>query len=225
MTMRSISDGEAAPTRTRRTNRERTAATRARVLNATIDQLAEHGYAATTTVEVAERAGVSRGALVHHFPTRSDLVLSALEYLCERRLDELEGDMARLADSEDRLSAFVDLMWSTFEGPLFLAQLELWIAARTDPDLRARLYPLERGFGKRLSELCGEAMDDPGRARPLYEFTKHIMRGMAMERLLKADETGRTAAVEQWKALAQAMVGAGAGAGTEAGETGDSGRR
>ena len=79
MSMPDSIDRTEAPARARRTNRERTATTRARVLNATIEQLAEQGYAATTTVEVAERAGVSRGALVHHFPTRSDLVLSALD--------------------------------------------------------------------------------------------------------------------------------------------------
>ncbi len=195
--------GGAGPDRPRRTNRERTAATRARVLNATIEQLAEQGYGNTTTVEVAERAGVSRGALVHHFPTRSDLVLSALEHLCERRLVDLEEAVARLSETEDRLSAFVDLMWSTFDGPLFVAQLELWIAARTDPELRARLYPLERGFGKRLSEMCAEALGDQTKAGPVYELTKHLMRGMALERLMKADETERTAAVERWKALAQ----------------------
>ena len=195
--------GGAGPARPRRTNRERTAATRARVLNAPIEQLAEQGYGNTTTVEVAERAGVSRGALVHHFPTRSDLVLSALEHLCERRLEDLEGAIARLSETEDRLSAFVDLMWSTFDGPLFLAQLELWIAARTDPELRARLYPLERGFGKRLSELCAEALGDQTKARPVYELTKHLMRGMALERLKKADETDRTAAVDRWKGMAR----------------------
>jgi len=186
--------------RTRRTNQERSATTRAAILDATIEQLAEHGYGRTTTVEVAERAGVSRGALVHHFSTRSDLVLAALEYLCERRLEELEAGIARLSATEDRPSAFVDLMWSTFEGPLFTAQLELWMAARADPELFARLYPLERGFGKRLSELCAEALGDG--AAPFYELTKHLMRGMAVERLLKSDERGRREVLERWKTMA-----------------------
>jgi AcrR family transcriptional regulator len=188
----------------RRTNQERSAATRAAILDATIGQLAEHGYACTTTVEVAERAGVSRGALVHHFSTRSDLVLAALEYLCERRLHELEAGIARLSRTDDRLSAFVDLMWSTFEGPLFMADLELWMAARTDPELFARLHPLERGFGKRLSELCGQALGDD--AGLIYEMTKHLMRGMAMERLLKADERDRREVLKRWKAMAKTML-------------------
>jgi len=184
----------------RRSNQERSATTQAAILDATIEQLAEHGYGRTTTVEVAERAGVSRGALVHHFPTRSDLVLAALEYLCELRLAELEAGIARLSASADRPSAFVDLMWSTFEGSLFTAQLELWMAARADPDLYERLYPLERGFGKRLSELCAEALGDG--AGPFYELTKHLMRGMAVERLLKADERERREVLERWKAMA-----------------------
>lgn len=192
--------------RPRRSNEERSATTRAAVLNATIEQLAEFGYGRTTTVDVAERAGVSRGALVHHFSTRSDLVLAALQYLSERRLEELEAGMARVSGSEDRLSAFVDLMWSTFEGPSFLAQLELWIAARTDRELFARLYPLERGFGKRLSGLCAEALGGHAASGTLYELTKHLMRGMAVERLLKSDEIGRTEVLEGWKAMAQALL-------------------
>ena len=189
---------------TRRTNQERSATTQAAILDATIEQLAEHGYGRTTTVEVADRAGVSRGALVHHFPTRSDLVLAALEYLCERRLEELEAGIARLSATADRPSAFVDLMWSTFEGPLFTAQLELWMAARADPELFDRLYPLERGFGKRLSELCAEALGDG--AGPFYELTKHLMRGMAVERLLKSDEGGRNDVLTRWKAMAATAV-------------------
>ena len=187
----------------RRTNQERSAATRTAILNATIEQLAEHGYGRTTTVEVAERAGVSRGALVHHFSTRSDLVLSALEYLCERRLEDLEAGIAALTTTEDRLSAFVDLMWRTFEGPLFVAQLELWMAARTDPELFALLLPLERGFGKRLSELYAEALGDA--AGPFYELTKHLMRGMGIERLLKPDEHDRLEVLERWKTMADLL--------------------
>ena len=95
-------------------------------------------------------------------------------------------------------------MWSTFDGPLFTAQLELWMAARTDPDLFARLHPLERGFGKRLSELCAEALGED--AGPFYELTKHLMRGMAVERLLKADERERRAVLERWKAMATTML-------------------
>jgi AcrR family transcriptional regulator len=185
----------------RRSNQERSAATRAAILDATIEQLAEHGYKRTTTVEVAERAGISRGALVHHFSTHSDLVLSALEYLCDRRLKELETGIAALSTTDDRLSAFVDLMWSTFEGPLFVAQLELWMAARTDAELFALLLPLERGFGKRLSELCAEALGDG--AGVFYELTKHLMRGMGMERLLKAEEHERLEMLERWKAMAE----------------------
>lgn len=190
----------------RRTQQERTAATRARVLHAAIDQLGEFGYGRTTTVEVAERAGVSRGALVHHFPTRSELVLSALEYLCELRLADLEESMAHLSKADDRLSAFVNLMWSTFNGPLFAAQLELWIAARTDPELYGGLLPLERGFGKRLSQLCADALGADRAAGPIYEITKHLMRGMAIERIMKSDERERLAVLEHWKQTARALL-------------------
>lgn len=175
----------------RRTNRERTATTRALVLNATIEQLAEAGYGRTTTVEVAERAGVSRGAIVHHFSTRSDLVLAALEYLCERRLEELEAGISRLSATEDRLSAFVDLMWSTFDGPLFTAQLELWMAARTDPALHAVVYSAERRMGHEIHGAFHDIFPSAVGASPGFDEALntaiYLMRGLAMTRILRED--------------------------------------
>jgi len=69
---------------------------------------------------------------------------------------------------------------------------------------------LERGFGKRLAQLCADALGTDA-AGPFYELTKHLMRGMAVERLLKADEAERLDALERWKRLAVALGGDGSG--------------
>src|SRR4051812_46618887 len=71
--------------RGRRTQEERTATMRARLLQATVDCLIDHGYAGTTTTAVVARAGVSRGAILHHFPTKADLVAAGVEYVLEQR--------------------------------------------------------------------------------------------------------------------------------------------
>jgi AcrR family transcriptional regulator len=130
--------------RPRRTQAERRATTRRKLLDATIDCLVELGYARTTTTEVARRAGVSRGAQLHHFPTKSELVLSAIEHLTARRAEEFRRAFVRLPRGVDRAAAAVDLLWSIQSQPSFYAALELLVAARTDPDLRARIAEMNR---------------------------------------------------------------------------------
>src|SRR5205085_9670279 len=83
----------AAPT-TRRTQAERRAETRGRLLDATLECLAELGYAGTTTTEVVRRAGLSRGAQVHDFPTKAELVVAAVEHLFQRRHDDFRSAIA-----------------------------------------------------------------------------------------------------------------------------------
>lgn len=127
----------------RRTQAERSAATRGLLLDATIESLIEVGYANTTTTGIAERAGLSRGAQMHHFPAKADLVANAVERLADKRLEQLRGEVERLRNSGDRVKRSLDLLWAGHHGPLFRATLELWMAARTDEDLRERLAPVE----------------------------------------------------------------------------------
>ncbi|NED60867.1 TetR/AcrR family transcriptional regulator, partial [Streptomyces sp. SID10244] len=95
-----------------RTQAQRTAATQAKVLDATVDALVELGYAGTTTQEVNRRAGVSRGALLHHFPTREALVVAAVSHLVDRRLVEL---LTRPRTGHED----IDIIVEAFSGPLF----------------------------------------------------------------------------------------------------------
>src|SRR5262245_56941941 len=103
---------------------------RARLLDATIDCLPELGYAGTTTTEVAERAGVSRGAQLHHFPTKEELVLAAVEHLFHKRNAELLAAFARLPAGTDRPAAAIDLLWKIIGADTFYAWLELAVAGR-----------------------------------------------------------------------------------------------
>src|SRR4051794_34821768 len=128
----------------RRTQAQRSATTRAALLDATIASLVEVGYANTTTTGIAERAGVSRGAQMHHFPAKSDLVAHAVEHLAEKRIGLLRSAIECLEVGETRIASALDLLWDSHHGPLFRATLELWVAARTDGDLREKLVPVER---------------------------------------------------------------------------------
>ena len=166
-----------------RTQEERSAATRAALLDSTIDCLIAYGYAGTTTTRVAEHAGVSRGAQMHHFQRKAPLVVAALLHLAERRRDEL---LQRAVEepAADPAKA-LDLLWTTFSGPLFTAALELWMAARTDPELREALLPVEREIGrgarKAARDLCGISTE-------AVELAANAMRGIALQQLLEPSE-------------------------------------
>lgn len=170
----------------RRTQEERTATTRLRLLEATLASLVELGYAGTTTQGIAARAGLSRGAQLHHFPTKESLVVGAVTHLAEKRRAEMRTAVA--AGTSVRSS--LDLLADTFSGPLFLAALELWVAARTEPALRAALEPLERKIAEDLTVLAHEVLGltDTVADAELVELTVELVRGLGIAGLLVSPE-------------------------------------
>jgi AcrR family transcriptional regulator len=141
----------------RRTQEERRAETRAKLLDATIRCVLEVGYAGTTTRRVADLAGVSQGAQTHHFPHRVDLVGAAVERLAERRIAELRVIAADLPQSpSERLPALLDLLWADFSSATFTVFVKLWVAAAHDGELYARMVPVERRIAKAIVELARE---------------------------------------------------------------------
>jgi AcrR family transcriptional regulator len=187
--------------RVRTPQQERSRATRQRLLEAALDCLVEYGWAGSTTTVVAEKAGVSRGAQLHHFPTRASLVLAAVEHLSERRAYEIRAEAAALPPGA-RLDGAVDMLVAGFTGPLFAAALEVWVAARTDPELRAALVPLEARFGRELYRLTVAALgvDDtrPG-VRAAVQATLDLLRGLGVANLLTDDSVRRAALLAHWK--------------------------
>jgi AcrR family transcriptional regulator len=196
--------------RARRTQAERSATTRARLLDATIECLHERGWAGTTTTEVAEHAGVSRGAQLHHFPTKSELVIAAVEHLFERRREEFVRAIARLPEGMTRAAAAIDLLWSMVSGPPFYAWLELTVAARTDPELRARVADLTARFTETVRATFRELFPPGVSPSPLYEaapvFVFSLMDGLALHKIL-ADEPAPFAFVlDALKDLARQVI-------------------
>jgi AcrR family transcriptional regulator len=118
-------------------------ATRQRILDAAISCLAREGYAGASTVRIAELAGVSRGAQLHHFQTRQELVAAAVEHLATRRSADLQRRAEDLPAGRDRVGAVLDLVWRAFADDLFQATLALWTAASADAELRAHVEAAE----------------------------------------------------------------------------------
>lgn len=180
-----------APKRARRTQEERSATTRALLLDATIDCLHELGYAGTTTTEIADRAGVSRGAQLHHFPTKQELVGTAVSWVLERRLDEFKRAWAALPRDVDRASATIDLLWQATSGPAFYAWLELLVAARTDPSLRRTIQDISSRFSQGVLEVFHEVFPETAGVRALDMgpwFALAVLQGIALEKIVLEDD-------------------------------------
>ncbi|RRR44094.1 TetR/AcrR family transcriptional regulator [Mycolicibacter terrae] len=200
-----------APTRARRTQAERTAETRRALLDATLDALVEVGFKGTTTTEVARRAGVSVGALQGHFPTKIGLLTAAIEFALNRRIEEFEVLMAGLDPCADKLDEAFDLLWSMFSGPTFTATHELWVAARTDPDLAPAVIDTDRQFAEACERVYAQLLAPAGGATPHsrigLQMAFALMNGLAMSRSIDGYEPlAANDILDTFKALARPLV-------------------
>ena len=190
-----------AGTTTRVSQEERTRAMRARLLDATVDCLVERGFSGTSTTLVSERAGVSRGAQLHHFPTKNDLVVAAVEHLTEVRAAELAAAAERLPTGPRRTRAVLRMLGDHFTSPVFTGALELWVAARTDETLLAAVAPLEQRVGRethRLTvELLGADESRPG-VRELVQATLDLVRGLGLADTISDDARRRARILDRW---------------------------
>jgi AcrR family transcriptional regulator len=199
-------------TAARRTQAERSATTRAHLLDATLVCLHELGYTRTTTTEIARRAGVSRGAQLHHFPTKVELVTQAVDHLFERRHAEFLAAFEGLpagAGAGRRLEAAIDLLWSMVQGPAFLAWLELAVAARTEPELAGPVADLTTRFMAMVDTTFRRLFPSDAN-NPFFEiaprFAFALLDGLALERLHTRDDAAAERVVDTLKRLAALVL-------------------
>ena len=192
---------DGAVTTTRVPQEERTRAMRQRLLEATLQCLVERGWSGTSTTLVSERAGVSRGAQLHHFPTKTDLVIAAVEHIATVRRDELAQAAAALPAGERRTRQVLALLGEHFTADVFAAALELWVAARTDPQLLAAVEPLERQTGRETHRVTVEMLGvDESRAgaRELVQATLDLIRGLGLANTISDDRARRERILDRW---------------------------
>jgi AcrR family transcriptional regulator len=193
------------PARAPRTQAQRRDEMRKALLDAAVASLIEHGFARTTTIEVQRKAAVSRGALLHHFPSKAELLVATIAHLAEMRGRDLKQRAASLPTGPARIEAVLDLLWECFAGPLFQVSLELRAAARTDPELRAPLSTAERAVHERILHQAALLFGPEVAARPGFEaamdLTLHLMMGVAMTTLMHTEEPRIKVRIHQWKTL------------------------
>lgn len=185
----------------REPRQERGWATRQRILEAAISSLAELGWTASTVAVIAKRAGVSRGAAQHHFPTRESLFAAAVEYVTEIRLDDIRRGAARLPSGPRRTTAILTMLAGLYTGTLFKATLHLWVAAATEPGLHDLVVGLERNVGRQAHraalDLLGVDDTTPG-VRQTVQGALDMARGLGLANLLTDDTDRRERILRRW---------------------------
>lgn len=192
----------------RRTQAERREATQAALLNAAVEVLLEEGYARLTTRRVAERAGVSQGILMHYFPTKSAFLVEAFRHVVAQIADDVLAriDLSDLRDAQRR-DRLLDQGWAVHKGPAFQAAMELWSAARTDPELRRELRSLQYDIARIVVEnaqtLLPEESADP-RFIDWIDTVLALLRGLAMLQPVADPEL----LDQRWQALKRQLLDA-----------------
>jgi len=179
----------------------KSAATRARILDAAVSILIEQGLDRTTTLEVQKRSGVSRGALLHHFPTHSDLMSSTVAELVQQNEQGVWREAEALSHIADPLTRSVRVLANAHAQPSFVAELELWLAARTDASLRQALRAAERNAAlerDRVLSLLFEGLSGAPRAMDVIALTIEFVRGLAVSGLLREDTGLRDTLITNW---------------------------
>ena len=193
----------------RRTQAERRTATRRALLDATLDVLAEVGYNSLTTAQVVARAGVTRGAQAHYFATKADLVVQALRHLTDRIVAAMSTHPLRAgADEREQYVILLNRLWEINAGPASTALIELWVASRTDADLREHLVrfdsEVQRSLHETARDLAPEFAARPD-ARQLMVTAVATIRGLWLLRAVASDAQIR----RRWPpARAQLVAGA-----------------
>ncbi|MGA0571317.1 TetR/AcrR family transcriptional regulator [Variovorax sp. VNK109] len=173
----------------RPTQEERSGATRERLISATIDCIAEKGFAGATSAEISARAGVSSGARVHHFKAKLDLVVAAVVYTYEQAAVESVRAATSAAAKADPLRAFIDDSYRFYSGPRYLTQHEVINVGRTAPEIMEAVRPAANAFRVAVNAAWLDAFGRAGHSRAwserAMELSVVIVRGLALGSFLR----------------------------------------
>jgi AcrR family transcriptional regulator len=199
------------PKPARRSQAERSATTSARLIAATIQCLFERGYAATSTSLVAERAGVSRGAMLHHFATKVALMSSTVQETYASDIAAYTLALNDISLYQDSLEKLIDTAWQCFKSPGGVAQTEIWMAARSDKELAEAVVPVHTAMTRRsvraLTYVMGhyEHHNEVSMEALLCYFIS-ALRGLSIQSVLGSPQEDLTASVALIKSTARSLL-------------------
>jgi AcrR family transcriptional regulator len=200
---------EPLPAQPRASGQKRAAETRRRILAATVSSLAHRGLQETSTLQIQADAEVSRGRLLHHFPHKQKLLMATFKYLAAERLHSLR-EAPLSSTGEERARQAVDAIWSTYDGDLFWAALELWMGARHDAALAHVLATEERHLIRVFRDMCDQLLGTEFTSHPSYLDVREIlltsMRGVAITHAFESRPMKQEPYIEVWYRLAIGLL-------------------
>jgi AcrR family transcriptional regulator len=198
------------PTTKRRTQAERSADTQRKLIDAAIAVLHRVGYGATTTGLIADEAGVSRGAMLHQYPTKVDLMLAVVADVYERETVEYRRRGEEIESPRERLYRFPDFMWDLLTRPSAMAVLEIMMGSRSDPALAERLAPQQRRIEAVSRATVERILEEGGfpdlpEANAMRRLFVAAVRGLSIDLMLLDDRTELDEAIQLLKRLLRAL--------------------
>jgi AcrR family transcriptional regulator len=201
--------GKRVTEKKRRTQAERSAATRKVLLDAAVKCLFEHGYGATTTIMVAEEAGVSRGAMLHQFPSKADLMAFVVEADFEEEVELYKRLLAGIDEPRERLLAYPEATWKVLSRPSGIAVLEILQGSRSDLALREKLAPVQARIETHARESLKQEFPG-GISVPLLTLIVGVARGLSIAKVLAPEGEDVTDAIRLLRRLLEVGIEAGA---------------
>jgi AcrR family transcriptional regulator len=163
---------------------QKSASTRTQIIEAAIKCFIDYGYSRTTTTLIADKAGLSRGAMLHHFPSKLAVVRAAVEYLHAKRLRAFRKAVTKPMADGDHVRQSVEAYWEHVRHPMFVAFFELAVAARTDKELAAILRPAQEAFESEWYQAAVEVFPEwRGRGEKFdlaLDLARYVLEGMAI---------------------------------------------
>ncbi|GAB3233733.1 TetR/AcrR family transcriptional regulator [Mycolicibacterium hippocampi] len=192
----------------RRTQAERTAAMRTRLLDATVECLVTYGYAGTTTPRIADIAGVTRGAQVHHFRSKEDLVVAAVEHLAQQRVQVAIRRQGKVFSSPDPVATVLDFLWEAHQGDMFVATIELWVASRTDDVLAEQVRRVEPLVNSTLITAIAQLLPEHAAQRAVRNAIYTAMDALRGILVISFVDRDGTEARRRWDRACEYLAGA-----------------
>ena len=173
---------------------QKSASTRTQITEAAIKCFVEYGYSRTTTTLIAEKAGLSRGAMLHHFPSRLAVVRAAVEHLHSKRLRAFRKAVSKTTPEGDHVRQSVEAYWAHVRHPMFVAFFELAVAARSEKELASILRPAQEAFEREWYDAAVDMFPEwRGRGEQFdlaLDLARYVLEGMAIS-FLTHKETER----------------------------------
>ncbi|MEU0545009.1 TetR family transcriptional regulator [Nocardia sp. NPDC005978] len=187
-------------------HQEKSLRTRALLLDAAIDSLAEVGYASASIADITARAGVTRGAQLHHFHTRQELFAQTIDHLTQRQREALQRRVRGLAPVSAG-ETLVELVIAPFAGKLGKASVELYVGIANERELRREMLRVQHDLTVELLDACAARIDVPRpRLESAFWLTINLVRGATLDEMVGRDRVRRKQVLADWARLADGLL-------------------